>query len=391
MQKRPTIGIVHANRYANEIDLLIQNMKGRKQEAIDVFDFKDPFEQFMINEVFTRSWHAMFKEDGTMLFITRNRAGQVPFHHAFSGFGQEMTDAPDGINPKDMAVGILDKAMESLRVQAQAASAVHNALIDSSFRRRYTTGSAAHLAAQEAQGDAIIEVPGGDAMVWMEKIPDLPQWIFQSMTNLDADIEQGTLSKQLSGLREVGVTTVGQQAILNTAAGRKFVAPTKQLEHLATNVGVACLRLLDMLGEKITVQGHSLRAAELEHDYSLRISFELRDPVLEMQERVTSMNEFAAKLIAKPDYWSRNRVEDATGIQRRLDEDAARDHPILQQLRLVQIWKEWGVLDDNAAEAAQTNLVGMLPAAAQEAIDLTNPQPLTGDTPGQPRRGQNLA
>ena len=66
------------------------------------------------------------------------------------------------------------------------------------------------------------------------EMQQLPGWMFESEQWLDKDMELGTYSRTLAGIRDQGVSTVGQQAILSTSAMRKFVAPSKQLEHLAS-------------------------------------------------------------------------------------------------------------------------------------------------------------
>jgi hypothetical protein len=284
-------------------------------------------------------------------------------------------------------VGILDPLLETLRAEAQALSSIQNALIEAAFPHRYTSAGAAQLEAQESRGDGTIDAPGGKDSVWWEDNPKLPDWLFQALNILEQDLEMGSFSKQLAGIRETGVTTVGQQAILSTAAARKFVAPSKQIEHLATNVGSDMLRLLDINGEKLLIRGNELSPSDLQHDYSIEIKFELMDPVLQMQERITAMNEHGARLLSDTSYWSRTRLEDATGERRRLDEEDTRNLPMVKTLRQLQILRQWGLLTDEGLQAAEAQVLsGQIP----DIGGLGMPQGLTENTPGQPRTGGAL-
>ncbi|KKN40164.1 hypothetical protein LCGC14_0735960 [marine sediment metagenome] len=386
LEKKPSFAIVHGKRYAGEIAALLRGRKGRKDVQLGEFDADDPFEQIEVSEVFNQRWHGMFK-GGDLLFLEKNKPQFVPFGHAFSGFGQEPTASPTGLDPSALAVGVLDPLLETLRAEAQALSSIQNALIEAAFPDKYTSGSAADLAAQQARGDGIKEVPGGKDSIWWEKNPELPEWLFRALALLEQDLELGSFSKQLAGIRETGVTTVGQQAILSTAAARKFVAPGKQIEHLATNIGSNMLRLLDISGETLTIRGHKLSPADLQHDYSLEVKFELIDPVLQMQERITSMNEHGARLLSDESYWSKTRLEDATGERRRLDEEDTRNLPMVKTLRQLQILRQWGLLtDEGLAAAEQQVLSGQIP----DLSGLGVPQGLTDSVPGQPRTGGAL-
>jgi hypothetical protein len=196
-----------------------------------------------------------------LLFVEKNTWGFVPFSHAFAGFGQQVT-AIEEDDPSYLAVGILEPVMASLRAQAQAVAGRHNALLDATFNPLGTTMDAAELQEQLARGDIIEMGTRGDA--WRMEIPQLPRWLFASEEWLDRDIEQGTFSRALAGVREQGVSTVGQQAILSTAAGRKFVAPSRQLEHLATKSASHILQWIDVIGMTLTVQGHQITPADIQ-------------------------------------------------------------------------------------------------------------------------------
>ena len=79
--------------------------------------------------------------------------------------------------------------------------------------------------------------------------PDVPNWALQLRGQTDNTLEMGTYSSALAGVRQAGVTTVGQQAILNTAGIRTFSAPAMQREHMASIIGSRVLQLVDSVSE----------------------------------------------------------------------------------------------------------------------------------------------
>jgi len=346
-EKQPRIAIKHGRRRSLDLEEITRsrlsiNGKYRRGEVTEWKAGSDPFSFVMTDEYWTECWHALVAE-GELLFVEKNTWGFVPFSHAFAGFGQQVT-AIEEDDPSYMAVGILEPVMPSLRAQAQAVAGRHNALLDATFNPVATTMDAGELQEQLARGD-IVEM-GNRGDVWRMDIPQLPRWLFASEEWLDRDIEQGTFSKALSGVREQGVSTVGQQAILSTAAGRKFVSPSRQLEHLATTTASHILQWIDVIDMSITVQGNQITPSDIQHDYSCKVTFELVDPVLQMQSRELGMREVQQGLKSKETYWSSDaRLEDATGERRRLLQDLIRTDPEVQRVLAAEVMKESGILE----------------------------------------------
>jgi hypothetical protein len=244
--------------------------------------------------------------------------------------------------------------MADMRAQAQAVSGRHNALMDATFNPIGTRMGADELRDQLDQGDIIEMADRGD--VWRMEIPQLPRWMFATEEWLSRDIEEGTFSRALSGVREQGVSTVGQQAILSTAAGRKFVGPARQLEHLATVASSQILQLIDLLDLDLTVRGKPIRPSYIESDYSINISFDLVDPVLQLQQRQLGLQEVAAGLKSMETYWSADaHLEDASGERKRLLMDWVRKNPMIHQAMAMEVAREEGIeaLVERAIAAAQ--------------------------------------
>ena len=348
LKKEPRLAIKHTYRLSQDLAELTQaraEQRGRGRPVeVNPWEVKDnPFEMVLCDEWWSDCWHALATDAGDLLFVEKNTWGFVPYAHAFSGYGQEPTSISE-IDPTHMAVGLLDHALESLKAQAQAVAGRHNALIEATFNPMVTTGSADELQDQLSRSD-IIEVANRGEVGRME-MQQLPGWMFDTEQWMDKDIELGTYSRSLAGIRDQGVSTVGQQAILSTSAMRKFVAPSKQLEHLAGRSAEHILQLIDVLDLDMYVRGYEVSSTEIEHDYSVRVSFTLVDPVLQLQQREMGLREVQAGVKSRETYWSADaRLEDASGERKRLLEDFVRSDPMVQKVLAQEVAREIGLLE----------------------------------------------
>ena len=399
-EKRPRIAIRHARRFSQDLHELTVARKNRGR-PVDIWEVRNnrPFELILTDEYWTECWHAMMisgyvtgtgREYSTMkrmLFTEKNTWGFVPYAHAYAGFGQEPTNS-DRIDPANLAVGILDPVLSDIRAQAQAVSGRHNALMDASFNPIGTRMGADELRDQLDQGDIIEMSDRSD--VWRMDIPQLPRWMFQTEEWLSRDIEEGTFSRALAGVREQGVSTVGQQAILSTAAGRKFVAVSRQLEHLASVASSQILQLIDLLDLNLTIKGKVIRPSYIESDYSVNISFDLVDPVLQLQQRQLGLQEVQAGLKSMETYWSSDaRLEDASGERKRLLMDWVRKNPMIHQALAMEVAKEEGI--ESLVERALSMAQGGDEGGGAGAAPILGPDGMPMDqTMGQDQLRQGL-
>ena len=399
-EKKPRIAIRHARRFSQDLHELTVARKNRGRQA-DVWEVRNnrPFELILTDEYWTECWHAMMVSGyvaGTgreyhnmkrLLFVEKNTWGFVPYSHAYAGFGQEPTNS-DRIDPATLAVGILDPVISDIRAQAQAVSGRHNALMDASFNPIGTRMGADELRDQLDQGDIIEMSDRSD--VWRMDIPQLPRWMFQTEEWLSRDIEEGTFSRALAGVREQGVSTVGQQAILSTAAGRKFVAVSRQLEHLASVASSQILQLIDLLDLNLTIKGKIIRPSYIESDYSVNISFDLVDPVLQLQQRQLGLQEVQAGLKSMETYWAADaRLEDASGERKRLLMDWVRKNPMIHQALAMEVAKEEGI--ESLVERALSMAQGGDEGGGAGAAPILGPDGMPMDqTMGQDQLRQGL-
>tara|TARA_Y100001951_G_scaffold20584_1_gene15598 strand:- start:421 stop:1248 length:828 start_codon:yes stop_codon:yes gene_type:complete len=272
-----------------------------------------------------------------------------------------------------------------------------------------TTGDASELQQQLARGD-IVEVQSSNEVSWL-KNQELPRYMFESEQWLDRDVELGTFSRQNAGIREQGVSTVGQQSILSTAAARRFVAPSKQLEHLASRSASHILQLIDVFKLDLKVRGHEIGPGMIESNYSVTVSFELVDPALTLQNREMGLREVQAGIKSRETYWSADaRLEDASGERRRLLQDLIRSDPVVAKLLASEVAREMGILEMLEAEQQRMQQEELSPEGQGMEANIQNSllspgppgggggpggrpprQPLTPDTVSPSRVGANLA
>jgi len=364
MEKQPQEAIKTVAHYAIDLHEMTKKRVGKRGQA-ELYELGDNWYELVPTvEYWSRFWHALIANE-QLLFVEKNTWGFVPFSHAFSGWGSEPTDSRS-FNPEHLAVGILDHIRESLLIHAQALSGRHNSLMEATFNTMMTSGDAMELAQQKARGNIIEGFQKGEA--WWMDIPQLPQWMFQAVSEVEADIEFGTFSAAQAGMRQQGVSTVGQQAILSTAAAKKFVAPSQQLDHLATVAASNLLRLVDVLDESVTVRGHTITPSDIGHDYRVSVKFALIDPVLQLQRRQLGVSEVGMGLKSKETFWSADaQLEDATGEKKRMLIEKMEAHPAIQEILIRQAAEEFGLREmleriEEEQVAQQAAPKGMVPA-----------------------------
>ena len=358
--KMPREAIKRVSQFAGKLAEMTKR-KSRNRQIERVYEAgENYFEPIETTEYWRVDYHAVFAS-GDLLWIDDNTWGYVPFAHAFAGWGLEPTNE-DEINPRNLAVGILDPILESIKVQAQAAAGRHNALMEAAYNQRATTRDPSEIAQQLNTSDILQLKPGE---LWWLDVPNLPAWIFQSEQWLDQDIERGSFARALTGMREPGVSTVGQQAILSTAANRKFAAPLRQLELLATVVARNMLRLVDVVGKSIELDGVTLTPKEIQHDYAVDMKLQVIDPVLSLQERQLGLQELQAGVLSIESYWARANLEDASGERRRMLKDLVRKDPSVQALMGEAVLQEMGIFEllerlkaERAEAQRQSGLLG---------------------------------
>ena len=388
-EKEPREGVKRVSRYAIQLEEITAHKHGKIKD-VELFDAKDePYRLVECLEYWSKEWHALVADD-KMLFKEKNTWGYVPFVHAFAGWGQESTDTNEP-RPSDLAKGLLTPLLDDLKAQSQAFTGRQHALLESTFEKWGTTRDAAEIANQLKNGDIVDGINQGD--IWKIHGQQLPGWLFEADANIDRDIEMGSFSRSLSGGRETGVSTVGQQAILSTAASKRFVTPSRQIEQMATIIGSRILRLMDVLDEPIQVGEFKIGPKEIDHDYGIDIRFELVDPVLQLEQRQLGMAEVNAGLKSKETYWAADaKLEDVQGEKMRMLSELVEESPEVVAILAQEVARRNGLLD-------LLQSLGADQGQGQGGSGLVNQQgnPLTGSdqTPGaaaaqlrQPLTGQ---
>jgi hypothetical protein len=298
------------------------------------------FSSIDIIDWWTVDHHAVQVAGKNLLWKEKNPLGYIPFSHAFAGAGMQPSNATS-FDPKYFARGILWSIMDSLKMEARMGSAKATALFKRAFASLVTDGNSTELAAQLAR-DGIIEYDGEMGIV---PTPGVERWMFEIGNEVKDDIEHGTFQRDLSGRRQPGVDTVGQQAILSNASTARFGETKVWLNQLASVVIGRVLQLVDQQGVldgHITVRGKRLQKQHIHGVYGVEAAFEVIDPVLQLQIREAGMREVQLGLKSKETYWEMDaRLADVTKEKDRLLAQHVREHPgVHNQLALVQAQSE---------------------------------------------------
>jgi hypothetical protein len=341
--KRPPIAIRHFRRTAQELEDLTRLWRsmGRQVDQYLVRDNR-PFELLMVDEWWSEYWHAMkitgkmsandrliSSTGAQMLFTIPNTWRFVPYAHGFAGFGMEQTNETK-VDPKDLAVGLLRSVRADLKAQAQSVNARHYSVIDSSYRPVLVDGMSATELQRQLDESMIVETQGGS--ISQMEIPRFDRRMFEEERWFADDIEDGTFSRALAGKKEPGLSTVGQQVILSSAAGKKFVSVARQQEHLYSTIGSYILQSIDANDMHLRIRGKPIKPSDLEEDYNIQITFNSVDPVIQMQNREIGMRDVQAGLKSRPTYWSADAMlEDQAGEETRLLRDWIISQPIIHQ------------------------------------------------------------
>lgn len=399
-----------------------------EQQRGDVILFEpmsNPFQLITAYEYWTEDWHALLTAGvartggffgfggtspvpGQLLIVDPNTWGFVPFSHAFSGWGQEPSEQST-MNPKYLAVGMIQHAMDDLRMNAQAIAGRHNALIDATFARIGTTEEPSEVEEQMATSDTI-HLPAEGAL-WYLKAPNLPRWLETLEASIDRDLEEGTYIRALAGIRQVGVSTVGATAIQHTSGARKFVPINTQLQGLGTKSFEHVLQWIDVLDLDLTIEGHNINRTMIGADYSGKVIFQVTDPVLQLQERQQALNEWQAGAMSLERFWNISGTEDAAGERQRLAQDQVYAHPAINEEMVKIEAQRLGLLKlllgqngntpgpgAGSVESGQSEVLGpdgrALATTLQGGTGQTGEQlrqPITGQVARPSRAGQNLA
>ena len=385
-EKIPTIAIKASKMTAQSLhDQSVLKKRTQRRKFAEIFDMDnlDPWDEIETWDYWTPYWHVKMVANpaptygspnsvaATPIYMERNTWGFVPFVHAFSGLSG-MDFAEEGGDPYNFAQGILSPNKETIRKRTQEISAFHQMLLRSAFAPMGTSRDPMTLA-QAIQNEGILE---GDMQdFWVMNTPDIPGWMQSIRAGTDSTLEMGTYSPALAGQRQAGVTTVGQQAILNTAGMRIFSGVAMQREHLASIVGSRILQLVDNVSELasgIGANGKLLTKAQVNGVYGIQIQFPHSEPVMEMQQRQMAMSEFGAGLIDPMTYYEAAGYENGTEIKKRLIEESVRKLPAVREKIETLVAQELGLVDEENSAAAMEQIQqqaqgGMMGGAAPGA------------------------
>jgi hypothetical protein len=352
LEKQPSLAIKHETFMVGRLHELSLTKKRRLRQYGHELNLtgRGQYDPVDVVHWWTPYWHAVMTDDQKqMLWVEKNAARFVPFSHAFAGFG--IVPSGKEFDPVYLAVGLLSPIRDSLKVQAQAASAKVTLLMRAAYTNLGTNKDPFELARQMANEGIVV---GDDGDYWLMPTPAMQGWMMEVGREQAQDIEQGSYPKPLGGYREPGVTTVGQQAILSNAGNRTFAGPTRQMEHIATVTTSRVLRLVELLEEPIGVAGRMVKPADIYHTHAIRVTFENLDPAMQLQQRELGIREFQLELKSDETYWEQDaRLENISQERERLDNQRVRRHPEVIRLRALEAARRLDV-DPDALDASMS-------------------------------------
>jgi len=370
-EKIPTMAIKASKMTAQDLhEQSVTKKRKQRRKYSEIFDMgnHDPWDEVETWDYWTPYWHVKLlasssanygspsSRAATPIWMERNTWGFVPFVHAFSGFGIDIMET--GGDPANLAQGILTPNKETIRKRTQELSAFHQILLRFAFAPMGTSRDPMTLA-QAIANEGILE--GDPQDFWVMNTPDVPNWALQLRGQTDNTLEMGTYSSALAGVRQAGVTTVGQQAILNTAGMRTFSAPAMQREHMASIIGSRILQLVDSVSELsggIGANGKTLNRSLISSVYDVDVRFPHADPVMEMQSRQQALTEFQAGLIDPMTFYEIAGYENGTEIKKRLIEEIVRNLPSIREQMETLAAQELGLVNE-ANQTQVTEEIGM--------------------------------
>jgi hypothetical protein len=333
-EKESQIAIKFSTQIASEL-WEESRQKKRTRSRAELLDMskRKPWEKVKRQDIWSRWWHAVratgeeagsSPSSGQILWIEKNVRGFVPFLHGFAGFGMEPSNL-DKTDPSFLASGLLAPILESLKVEAQSATAGHELWLNTVYGAIVTSDDPFEMVKQMNAGAPVIH---GDVSN-MGRLP-VAQYD-RSLQEIDravrADIEKGSFASDLAGVRQEGVSTVGQQRILSSAAQKKFIAPKVQMEDLASLAGSRVLELVDTVSI-LDGQVRGLRKSQINGNYDVNVTFEVTDPVLDLRRKQFGLQEMAAGVKDIRTYLEEDaRVENVSKRLKQLMEDSVRNHP----------------------------------------------------------------
>ena len=336
--RRPKIAIKTESIPAGELEAIsarkaAKQFQGRTTHNVYKADGKNYYDSETLNHFWSPFWHSVWMENGLHLYTEKNWWGFLPFKQVFSGRGVQMTG--EEFDPVYWTRGMLWAISDSIRQQAQARSAKHQLLIQQAYAGMGTRQDPNEMAEALANDEMIQGQPGD---IWTVQYQQITGWMERAGLENDSDIETGTFTEALSGIRTEGVRTVGQQQLINTAAKAVFDEMQSKVADLASEIGQDTLKLATVLSrdtryDRISIAGRSLRASDIKGDFLVQASFDKIDPALHNQERQIAMSEWDRNLISDETYRkTARRMTDESGEQDRILREQIRRRPSVHEV-----------------------------------------------------------
>mgnify|MGYP003133254758 CR=1 FL=1 len=392
LEKVPNSAIKLWKATVADVDALMKTKQRLKHKGSFNAEERNPWDMVELVSHWTgkNGWLTVRESGKELLYQQRNMWGFVPFAHAFAGYGMEPVNLNEN-DPQYMAEGLLDGLKGTLRVQAQSQTAKHSMVMEEAFNPLGTSRDPEELVAAIEQGSVLQGMPDE---YWKLRLSEIPRWVFESGREVDEYIERSVGASARGGMRQPGVDTVGQQAILNNQMRRKFIGPSMQQEHIASIVMGWVLRLTDklsVLSDGIGAHGNLLRRSDINGNYDIAVTFDPLDPVMEAQRRAMFRDEYMMGLLDDEGYWALTGVQNITKRREALNRQRVRNSPAVIARTAQVTAQAMAELDEEDVQAVtQEAEAGALPLVPAGGAQPTPPRQPLDDQTFKPERLDNI-
>ena len=338
------IQIQSHKRLAIEIEEDVERFNEGKKSKIAVWERKGGlFEPLEWTEVWHNDWRCFFVEKEPLFKqgVQPNVYGFKPYSYRYSGWGKS---SPDG-KPEEKAVGIIDKAMGSLRAQAMLQTAFEFNLMKDVYGRYAMTRDASEKVEWPSEiGDPVIMENKED--VWaMEHLAIHPDML-NLLSLVKSDIDASTFYAPLGGGRTPGTYTVGQ-AGMEIGQGRlMFRTPRKQMELMTEDImRKACLLIKNVHREPLTLYGkRRISPDDIIPPIFVKVNLEPTDP-----ERDAARIRIGSEMMVRGQIswteFARNyaRVKDITSERKMILIDKILTDPVVIATMGAEALEKWGM------------------------------------------------
>ena len=387
MQRQPDLAVKRTKWARRDLKQFLERKKEQDEDNLihvqTMDSLRDGYEQIEVIQHYTPDYFSLMSDEAgpQILLQEENLHRIVPFAHAWGGFG-DMTTGEDGMCAEKLGHGLLRPIRDLLRQYDQVRSAKMELYMKAAYGMLVTRGDALELAQQLAEGGNAI-IGGVDVReMGFLPIPTLPGFLADLEQKIFQEIVLGTVPLASFGMRDIGVDTVGQHAMMLQVSYKRFIETMEQLSYMVSQTVGLWFRMLATWGDPITLNGIRLSPSMLQGSYDIETSFPLSDEAVRMQRVQQGASLVSQGLKSRKRHWEEDQMLDNISAEtdQILEEHVLAD-PVLmtalaekkrRELGLAELYAEQTErmsqerMQGFAQTQAQNGMAGFTPPATEE-------------------------